>query len=106
MFPQVGLRFDEMSLERCPGILLIQLGSPGLAVFLEFPCFREETIGDADGLIFCDKIACCGCVINALVHPCVEFFERLVGIVGFPELPVVLVQVRCQHPHIVCVQMA
>ena len=41
MFLQVGLRFDEMCLERCPGLFLLRLGFPGSSVFLKFPSFRD-----------------------------------------------------------------
>ena len=104
-FPQVGLRFDEVCLERCPGLLWIQLGSTGLESFLELPIFRDKDVGDADNLPFCDWLARRGRIIHALVQPRVEALDGLVGIVGFPEILVVLVQVRGQDPCVVHVQV-
>ena len=79
---------------------------PGSAFFLELPRFRDEVVGDADNLPLCDRLARRGRVIDALVQPHVEDFEGLVGIVGLPELPVVLDQVRCRYHHILRVQVA
>ena len=44
MFLQVGLRLDEVCMERCPGLLLLRLGAPGPAVFLKFPRLRDKAI--------------------------------------------------------------
>ena len=105
-FPQVDLRFDEMCLEFCPGLFLLQLGLPGLAVFLEFLHFRNKAVGNSDDLPFCYRISRRGRIIDALVQPRVEDFDGLVGILGFPELPVVISQVCCQYPRDVRVQVA
>ena len=89
-FLQVGLHFDEMCLEFSPGIFLLQLGSPGLAVFLELPRFRGKAVGDEDDLPLCDGLTRHGCVIDALIHPRVEAFKWLIAIEGLLEFPVVL----------------
>ena len=81
-FPQVVLRFDEMCLEQCSGLFLLQIGSPGSTVFLEFSRFRDEAVGDVDDLPLCDGLARRGRVINALVQPQAEAFKGLVGIEG------------------------
>ena len=88
--------------ERCPGLFLLWLGSPGLAVVLELPCFRDKAVGDVDDLNLCDRLACRGHVIEALIQPCVEALEGLVRIKGFSELPVVPRQVCCQYPRVAC----
>ena len=106
VFSQVGLRFDKMCLEFSPGLFLLQLGLPGLAVFLEFLHFRNKAVGNSDDLPFCYRISRRGRIIDALVQPRVEDFDGLVGILGFPELPVVISQVCCQYPRDVRVQVA
>ena len=105
-FLQVSLRLDEVRLEQSPGIFLLRLGAPGPAVFLKLPCFRDEAVDDADNLSLYDGLARRGCIVKALVQTCVEAFEWFVGIVGLPELPVVLRQVRCQYSRIVRVEVA
>ena len=105
-FLQVGLRFDEVFLERCPVLFRLRLGFPGSAVFLEFPHFSNEAVGGADDLPYCDWFARCGCIIHTIVQPRVEALKGLVGIVGFPELIFVLGQVRCQYTCVVHVQVA
>ena len=90
-----------MCLERCPDIFLLQLGSLYSAAFLEFSLFSDKAIGNADEFPFCDRLAFHCLIIDTLVQPRVEVFEGLVSIVGFPELPVVLGQVRCQNPRVV-----
>ena len=95
-----------MSLEQHPGIFLLQLGAPGSSVFLKFPRFYDKAIGDADNLSLCDGLSRHGCVVNALVQTRVEAFEPFVGIVGLPELPVVLRQIRRQYLRVVRVEVA
>ena len=56
-------------------------------------------------MIFCDWLVHRCRAINALVQPCVEALEGLVGIVGLPELLVALGQVRSQDPCVVLVQL-
>ena len=90
-----------MFLKRCPCLFLLQLGSPGSEDFLELPRFRDKVLGDEDDLPFFDRLARRGCVIDTLVQPRVEAFEGLVGIVGFLDLPVFLVQVCCRYPRLV-----
>ena len=63
---------------------------PGPAVFLKLPRFRDEPVGNADDLSLCDWLARRSCVVNELVKPRVEAFKWFVGIVGLPDLPVVL----------------
>ena len=46
-----------------------------------------------------------GCVVHALINPRVEALEGLVGIVGFPEVLVVLGQVCGQDPHVVSIEV-
>ena len=68
--------------------LLLQLGVPGPAVFLEFPSFRDEAVGNADDVSLCDGLTCRCRVVKTLVQPHVEAFKWFVGIVRLPELPV------------------
>ena len=105
-FLQVSLRFNEIYLERCPGLFLIRFGLPGLSVLLEFPRFRDEVVVNADDFHFCDRLDRRGRVIDALVQIYVEAFEGLFRIVVFPELPLILGQIRCQYTCVVRVQMA
>ena len=95
------MRFDEVCLECCPGILRLGLGLPGLAVFPEFPCFSNDAVGDADDFPLCDWLSIQGRIIHALVQPRVEALYGLVGILGFSELLVVLVHVCGQYPSVV-----
>ena len=90
-----------MCLERYPGIFLLWIGLPGSAVSLEFPRFRDKAVGNADDLPFCDNPSRCGHESDTLIQPRVEDFKGLVIIVVFPELPIVLSQVRCLYPCIV-----
>ena len=104
-FLQFGLRFDEMCLERCPGLLLLRLGFSSSEVFLQLPFLRDEVVGDADDMPLCDGLARRGCVIDALIQPRVEDFEWIVEIEGFPDLPVVLCKVYRQYPRLVRVEV-
>ena len=103
---QVGMRLNKVRLEQRPGLFLIQLGGPGLSVFLKFPCFRVKAVGNADNLSLYDGLARRSCVVNTLVKPRVEAFEWFVGIVGLLELPVILRQVRLQHSCVLCIEVA
>ena len=69
-FPQVGLRLDEVRMEQHRGLFLIQLGAPGLAVFLKFPCFYDKSVRNADKLSLYDGLA--RRIVNALIQSCVE----------------------------------
>ena len=54
----------------------------------------------------CDRLACRGHIVNALIIPRVEDFEWFVGIVGLLELPAFLRQVRHQYSCVVRVEVA
>ena len=90
LFPQVGLRLDEVRLERCPGIFLLRLGPPGPSVFLKISCFCDEAVCNAYDLSLCYGLTRRGHIINTLVKPCVEAFEWFIGIVILPELRFIL----------------
>ena len=94
---------NEMRLEFCPGILLIRLGIPGLVVLLKLTCFRNKAICNVHNLYFRDRIACRGCVVNALVEPCIEDLGRLVGVERSPQLGVVLQEVYGRDPFILAI---
>ena len=105
-FPKVGLRFNEVCLERYPGLFHLRLGLPGSEVSLELSRFHDKAVCDADEFSFCDWLACCGRATQSLIQPQVEALKGLVGIVGFPYLLIVIGQVRCQYPRVVHVQVA
>ena len=63
-------------------------------------------MGDTDDFTFYDWLAPCGFIINTLVQPRAEALEGLVEILGFPELLVVLSQVRCRYPKILRIKVA
>ena len=86
MFGQVCLCLDEICLEQCQGIFLLQLDAPGLAVFLKLTCFCDEAISDAHNLYFRDRISCRSCIVNTLVEPLKEALERLSGVKGSHSL--------------------
>ena len=90
-----------MRLEQRPGLILLRLGLPGPAVFLKLSRFCDEAVGDADDLSLFYGIARRNCVVDTLVKPCVEDFEWFVRIVGLPEIPSVLRQVRRQNSRVV-----
>ena len=69
------------------------------------PRFCDKAVGDANDVYFFDGLARRGRVVNALVQPCAETFEWFVGILGLPELPVVLCQVRRQYRCVVRVEV-
>ena len=104
--PQVSLRLDEVRLEQCSGLFLLQLGAPGPEVFLKLPCFRNEVVGDTDDFSLCDGLACRGRVVSALVKSRLEDFEWFVGIVGLLEIPSVIHQFCRQYSHIVFIELA
>ena len=55
-FAQVCLLLDEMCLEFHPCLAVIQLGPPGLKVFLELTCFYKEDVCNLHDLSFGDGI--------------------------------------------------
>ena len=69
-------------------------------------CFRDKDVCNADNLPLCYGIARRCRVINTLVNPCVQAFELFIGIVGLPELTVIIRQLRCGDSHVVRVEMA
>ena len=76
-FLQIGLRFNGICLKFSPGIFVLRLGLPGLAVFLELPRFRNKAIGDADDLPFFDRLSRRCHIINTLIQPRLEAFKWL-----------------------------
>ena len=76
-FLQVGMRLNEVHLERRSGLFLIQLGEPGPEVFLKFPHLWDKAVGNADNLSLCDGLTRRGRVVNVLVQTCVEDFSGL-----------------------------
>ena len=103
---QVCLCLYETSLEVHPGLVVLQLGPQGLAVFLELPRFYDEAVWDSKALYFGDGIACRCPVINALVESRIETLERLVGVEWLPQIGVVHREVRGGDLHIVAVCVA
>ena len=89
-FLQVSLRLDEVCLERRPGLLLLRIGVPGPSVFLKLSRFCDKAVCDADNLSLSYWIVHRGRVINALFKPRVEAFEWFIGIIGLPEISVIL----------------
>ena len=73
------------------------------AVFLELSLLRNEAIGDAENLFFCDGIARHGCVVHALVLHCVEALEGIVNITGLLNFLFVVREVRGQYPGVVAI---
>ena len=51
------------------------LGPPGAPVFLKLPRLHNEAVGYSDELVFSDRLARCGGVVDALVEPCVEVLQ-------------------------------
>ena len=106
LFLQVDLHFDEVCLERSPGPFLLQLGFPGLVVFLELPRFRKEAAGNADDFSFHDGFDGRGCLVNALFQSCVKALEGIVSIIGLPDPLFLLGQVCGQYTSIVSIEVA
>ena len=71
LFTQVWLRLDEMWLEFSPGLFRIQIGAPGSAVLSKLACLHNKAICNAHDLSFHDGIDRRGCIVYALVEPCI-----------------------------------
>ena len=93
-FAQVYLRLDEVCLEINPVFVVLLLGTPGSAVFLELPCFYNKAVGNLDKMYFSDELAHCCSVVNTLIEPYIEALERLVGVLWLSEFGVVSREVR------------
>ena len=66
---------------------------------------HDESVTNADNLTLRDRFARCGFIVDTLFQPQVEALKGLVGIVGTPQLLVVISQVRGQDPRVVIVKV-
>ena len=62
------------------GLVVLQLGPPGLAVFLELTRFWDEDVCNENDLSFVDGIAYRYCIIGVVVEPCIEASDWIVGL--------------------------
>ena len=80
LFAQVCLRLDEMCLVFSPGLFRLQFFLPISAVLLKLSCIRDDAVCYANDLSLRDGIARSSWVVYALVEPCIDALEQLVGV--------------------------